>query len=140
MYFLWFVDQVWTSLDLHNLNICGSFDWHICDLCRTQDTEKIMELWHKFGDVVWCFVLRLCHYCSALLVYNPQILFCPYWPRSAALPLWVLTFYLHSCLGKVYRSQFFILLLRELCGFHAFIEFNGQCKFCLEVYKLNPNT
>jgi len=104
------VEQVWTILDLHHLNICSGFYWHICDIHSSQIEASGMELWHKCGDLVCRLVLWLCHFCSSLFVSNPQILLCTFWPCPTTLSLWIFPVCLYPSTGKwllfkIYLSQ-----------------------------------
>ena len=98
--------QVWTILDMHYLNICGSFHWHICHLCGSQNTEERMGLWYKPGDLVCWFILWLCHNYSSRVVYNSQIFLSPIWPCPAIMSIWLLPVYLHSCFGELSALNF----------------------------------
>lgn len=104
--FFFVVLQVWAFLDLHHLDICGSFHRYICYLHSTQSASKRMGLWYQSHDLVCWFVLWLCLYSASCLVSNPQILLCSIGLRPSTLSLWLLAVCLHSCYGKTKVASF----------------------------------
>lgn len=97
------------------LGFCCGFHWYIYYLYSTQATEQGVELWHQPYHLVRGFILWLFHYSSSLLVSSPQVLLCPIWPRSVAVPLWLFPFCLHSSISKFYVIGGYFVELLESC-------------------------
>ena len=72
---------------MHDFDIRGGIDRHVCHIRGTQMEETGMELRYQSCDLVSRSVLWLCHACSSRVIRRSQILLCTFGTSPALLSL-----------------------------------------------------